>query len=195
VAIVLQGHPGRVAVNRQAILDLLHAEAPGLRKKYGIKSLAVFGSMARGDDREGSDVDILVTFEGPATFRGFMGLKLDLEEMFSRPVDLGTPDALRPEMRADVEKDLLMSRDWRLYLGDMALFFTTRSYSSDPFSVRSSDPFSVRRGPIVLTPFPFLDPFSVPFPFFVPYSSDPFSVPVPDPFPCVLQIVLTLSRL
>jgi len=94
-------------MNRQAILDRLHAEAPGLKTKYGVKSLAVFGSMARGDDHEGSDVDILVTFEGPATFRGFMGLKLDLEDLLGRPVDLGTPDTLRPELRANVEKDLL----------------------------------------------------------------------------------------
>jgi predicted nucleotidyltransferase len=94
-------------MTRQEILDRLNAEAPGLRRKYGVKSLAVFGSMARGDDREGSDVDVLVTFEGAATFRGYMGLKLDLEDMFGRPVDLGTPDTIRPEIRAQVEKDLI----------------------------------------------------------------------------------------
>jgi uncharacterized protein len=94
-------------MNRQTILDRLNAEAPGLRQKYGAKSLAVFGSMARGDDREESDVDVLVTFEGPVTFRQFMGLKLDLEDMFGRPVDLATPDTLRPEIRPGVEKDLI----------------------------------------------------------------------------------------
>src|SRR3954452_7062400 len=94
-------------MSRQAILDRLTAEAPGLRQKYGVKSLAVFGSMARGDDHEGSDVDVLVTFEGKATFDNFMGLKLDLEDLFGRRVDLGTPNTLRPEMRARVEKDLL----------------------------------------------------------------------------------------
>ena len=94
-------------MTRQTILDRLNAEAPNLRKKYGVKSLSVFGSMARGDDREGSDVDVLVTFEGEATFDNFMGLKLDLEDLFGRAVDLGTPDTLRPEMRAQVEKDLI----------------------------------------------------------------------------------------
>jgi len=94
-------------MNRQAILDRLNAEAPVLKRKYAVKSLAVFGSMARGDDHEGSDVDILVTFEGPATFDNFMGLKLDLEDLLGRKVDLGTPNTLRPEMRARVEKDLL----------------------------------------------------------------------------------------
>jgi len=94
-------------MDRQAILDRLTAEAPALKGKYGVKSLAVFGSIARGDDHEGSDVDVLVTFEGEATFRGFMGLKLDLEDLFGRPVDLGTPDTLRPEIRSNVEKDLI----------------------------------------------------------------------------------------
>ncbi len=95
-------------MNRQAILDRLNAEAPGLKTKYGVASLAVFGSMARGDDHEGSDVDVLVTFEGPATFDNFMGLKLDLEDLFGRRVDLGTPDTLRPEMRARVEKEAIL---------------------------------------------------------------------------------------
>jgi uncharacterized protein len=94
-------------MTRQAILDRLRTEAPALRKKYAVKSLSVFGSMARGDDHEGSDVDILVTFEGKATFDNFMGLKLDLEDLLGRRVDLGTPRTLRPEMRAEVEKDLI----------------------------------------------------------------------------------------
>jgi predicted nucleotidyltransferase len=94
-------------MDRRAILDRLNAEAPGLRKKYGVKSLAVFGSMARGDDREDSDVDILVTFEDQPTFRGYMGLKLDLEDLFGRRVDLATPDTLRPEIRLNVERDLI----------------------------------------------------------------------------------------
>ncbi len=94
-------------MNRLAILDRLTAEAAGLKRKYGVKSLALFGSMARGDDHEGSDVDVLVSFEGRATFDDFMGLKLDLEDLFGRPVDLGTPDTLRPEMRPGVERDLI----------------------------------------------------------------------------------------
>jgi predicted nucleotidyltransferase len=94
-------------MNREEILALLSAEAPALKSKHGVKSLAVFGSMARGDDHAESDVDILVTFEGKATFDNFMGLKLDLEDLFGRRVDLGTPNTLRPEMRARVERDVI----------------------------------------------------------------------------------------
>ena len=95
-------------MDRQAILDRLHAAAPDLRRKYGVKSLAVFGSMARGDDHEGSDVDVLATFEGPATFRGFMGLKLDLEDLFGRRMDLLTPKSLRPAMRSEIDREAIL---------------------------------------------------------------------------------------
>ena len=94
-------------MNRQAIFNRLNDASPALKRKYGVKSLAVFGSMARGDDHEGSDVDVLVTFEGRANFDDVMGLKLDLEDLFGRRVDLGTPDTLRPEMRSAVERDLI----------------------------------------------------------------------------------------
>jgi predicted nucleotidyltransferase len=92
-------------MDRLAILDRLKAEAPALREKYRIQSLAVFGSMARGDDREESDVDVLVTFEGKADFDRFMGLKLDLEDLFGRRVDLLTPNCLRPDMLSDIERE------------------------------------------------------------------------------------------
>ena len=94
-------------MNRDTILERLNAEAFALKQRYGLRSLAVFGSMARGDDHEGSDVDILATFDGPATFDRYMGLKLELEDLLGRPVDLGTPQTLRPELRARVEKDLI----------------------------------------------------------------------------------------
>lgn len=94
-------------MNRQAILDRLRAEAPALREKYRLESLAVFGSMARGEDREGSDVDVLVKSVGTPDFSRYMGLKLDLEDLLLRSVDLATINMIRPEMGTRVEKDLL----------------------------------------------------------------------------------------
>lgn len=95
-------------MDRNAIIKRLEAEAPGLRERYKVKSLAVFGSMARGDDHEESDVDILVEFEGPATFDNFMGLKLDLEDLFGRRVDLLTPKCLSPAMEIEIEREALL---------------------------------------------------------------------------------------
>lgn len=95
-------------MNRQAILERLNAEAPSLRRRFGVESLKVFGSMARGDDRAESDVDILVSFNGKITYDKFMGLKLDLEKLLGRPVDLGTSAMLRPELRAQVEEEAIL---------------------------------------------------------------------------------------
>jgi predicted nucleotidyltransferase len=92
-------------MSRQVILDRLKAEAPAVRLRFGVETLSVFGSVAKGDDHEGSDLDVLVTFEGKATFDRFMGLKLYLEDTFGRSVDLLTPNSLHPEMRAEIEKE------------------------------------------------------------------------------------------
>jgi hypothetical protein len=89
------------------VVDRLKTELAALRREFGVKELALFGSVARGDDGPDSDIDILVTFDGPATFDRFMGLKLHLEDTLGRPIDLGTPETLRPEIRPAVERDII----------------------------------------------------------------------------------------
>jgi predicted nucleotidyltransferase len=96
-------------MNRQTILERFYAESPGLKAKYGVKSLAVFGSMARGDNQDTSDVDVLVTFEGRATFDSFMGLKIELQDLFGKRVDLLTPKSLSPAMRAQIDKEAVVA--------------------------------------------------------------------------------------
>jgi len=53
---------------------------PAARARFGVRDLAVFGSVARGDASNASDLDVLVDFVGSATFDGYMGLKLFLED-------------------------------------------------------------------------------------------------------------------
>lgn len=72
---------------------------------FGVKRLALFGSVARGEAGPESDVDVLVGFEGPATFDRFMELKLWLEDLLGRRVDLVTEKALKPRLRARVERE------------------------------------------------------------------------------------------
>jgi hypothetical protein len=69
--------------------------------------MAVFGSHARDEARPGSDVDILVDFNGPATFDGYMNLKFYLEDLLGCSVDLVTQKAVRPELRSYIEKDAI----------------------------------------------------------------------------------------
>lgn len=75
--------------------------------KLGVKSLSIFGSMARGEEHPNSDVDILVEFEGPATFDGFMDTKFYLEELLGCKVDLVVPQAIKPRMKTNVMQDLI----------------------------------------------------------------------------------------
>ena len=70
----------------------------GLRSQLdtlGVASLGLFGSVARGEERDDSDIDILVAFDGPATFDQYMDVKLLLEDALGRRVDLVTEQGLR----------------------------------------------------------------------------------------------------
>ncbi|MBS3753529.1 MAG: nucleotidyltransferase family protein [Anaerolineales bacterium] len=78
----------------------------GELKSLGVKSLSLFGSASRGEASRKSDLDFLIDFEGPYTFDRYMDIKMLLEDLFDCDVDLVTPDAVRPEMKDNVEKDL-----------------------------------------------------------------------------------------
>ncbi|OGA27144.1 MAG: DNA polymerase subunit beta [Betaproteobacteria bacterium RIFCSPLOWO2_02_FULL_65_24] len=94
-------------MNRTTILELLNQHRDEVQRRFGTKRLALFGSAARDELRDDSDVDILVEFSGPATFDGYMDLKFFLEELLGRSVDLVTKDAVKPRMRLIIERDLI----------------------------------------------------------------------------------------
>jgi len=75
-------------------------------KKYGVISVALFGSAAKNKMRKGSDIDILVQFD-QSTWDNYIGLKFYLEDLLGREVDLVTPKALKPATKPSIEKDLL----------------------------------------------------------------------------------------
>jgi uncharacterized protein len=97
--------PYDVRVDREVALLRLGELLPTARKRFGVRDLAVFGSVARGEASATSDLDVLVDFEGPATFDGFMGLKSFLEDALGMKVDLVTRAALKPRLRARVESE------------------------------------------------------------------------------------------
>ncbi|EWG98211.1 nucleotidyltransferase family protein, partial [Halomonas sp. BC04] len=78
---------------------------PWLSSEYGVTSLALFGSMSRDEARDDSDIDILVSFDGPATSARYFGVQFYLEDLLGHPVDLVTDKALRPELRPHVERE------------------------------------------------------------------------------------------
>lgn len=86
-------------------LTLLRTALPELERQPGVLELSLFGSFARDDANENSDVDILDKFDGPATSARCFGVQFHFEDLSGRPVDLVTETALRPELRKFVEQD------------------------------------------------------------------------------------------
>jgi uncharacterized protein len=92
-------------MDRAVALSTLSHLLPALRREFGVRRMALFGSTARGEAREDSDIDLLVEFEDGPTFDSFMGLKLSLEDRLGRRVDLVTPGALKARLRPIVERE------------------------------------------------------------------------------------------
>ncbi|AIE76083.1 nucleotidyltransferase family protein [Synechocystis sp. PCC 6714] len=74
---------------------------------FAVKTLLLFGSVARNEAHDKSDVDLLVEFEKPVGLLTFIGLKDYLEEILGCSVDLGTPQSLRPALKDIVLKEAM----------------------------------------------------------------------------------------
>jgi predicted nucleotidyltransferase len=92
-------------MTRDETLRLLRTHWPRLEAEFGVRALAIFGSVARDSGSETSDVDLLVEFGRPTGYFGLVRLQLYLERLLGRKVDLGTPGSLRPAMRRRVESE------------------------------------------------------------------------------------------
>lgn len=82
--------------NLQEIRDILSKHEKELKGKYEVKEMGIFGSFVRGEQREDSDVDILVEFERPIGFFSFLKLEEQLSDILGAKVDLVSKKALRP---------------------------------------------------------------------------------------------------
>lgn len=91
-------------MRREEVLRLLRSHGADLRR-FGVKSLRLFGSVARDEAAEGSDVDLLVGFDGSPTFSNFMKLQIFLEDLLRAKVDLVSENGLRDRVRPYVEKE------------------------------------------------------------------------------------------
>lgn len=92
-------------MSRAQILEHLAQCKPLLVARYGVIDLALFGSCVRDMARVDSDIDILVSFNGPATSERYFGVLFFLEDLLGQPIDLVTDKALRPELRPFIEKE------------------------------------------------------------------------------------------
>jgi len=80
------------------ILRTLRTALPELRRRWPIHSLALFGSVARGDASPASDLDVLVEFERPVTLSAFLALEDELAGLTGRRIDLVSTRALKPHI-------------------------------------------------------------------------------------------------
>jgi uncharacterized protein len=101
---VITGNRWR-AMNREQTIRLLSELKAELADKYGVKSLSLFGSVCRDEDEPNSDMDLLVEFDRPVGYFGLFALQAYLESVLGRHVDLGTPNSLKPRIRARVLKE------------------------------------------------------------------------------------------
>jgi len=92
-------------MNRNEALQVLSRAKPELTRRFGVVRLALFGSLARNEAHPGSDVDVMVSFDGPSTSQRYFGVQFYLEDALGQPVDLVTEKALRPELKPFIEQE------------------------------------------------------------------------------------------
>ena len=94
-------------MNRTDVLNLLRTHKVTLAQRFGVAELALFGSFARDQANDESDLDVLVRFDRPIHWETFFGAQFYLEDLFGRPVDLVTEKDVRLEVRPYVESEAI----------------------------------------------------------------------------------------
>jgi hypothetical protein len=93
-------------MKRDEVIAIIAAHREQLQE-MGVKSLELFGSVARDEARPDSDVDFLVEFNRPVGLFEFIAVRLYLEDILGCSVDMGTQKALREHLREPVLKDVI----------------------------------------------------------------------------------------
>ncbi len=94
-------------MKQDIVLQTLKQKNIELTNNFGVKSLLLFGSVARDEATPTSDVDLLVEFNRPVGYFGLFALQDYLEKLLGCPVDLGTPDSLKPYIKERVMGELI----------------------------------------------------------------------------------------
>jgi hypothetical protein len=94
-------------MKQDVVLQILKQKNTELAKQFGVKSLSLFGSVARNEATTNSDVDLLVEFNRPVGYFGLFALQDYLEELLGCSVDIGTPNSLKPYIRERVMGELI----------------------------------------------------------------------------------------
>jgi hypothetical protein len=94
--------------NKSEIIDFLSSHKEELAQRFGVTSIGLFGSYARAEAKEGSDIDIAIELRlDHKSLRNFFGLRRYLEQELGRPVDLGIESTLKPQIREEISKEII----------------------------------------------------------------------------------------
>ncbi len=92
---------------KEKIIHLLKIKKPELQRKYPVSELGLFGSYARGDFKEESDIDILVDFHSSIDGFDYITLAHELEDLFHQKIDLVSRKGIKAQYLPFVEKNLI----------------------------------------------------------------------------------------
>ncbi len=92
-------------MEQDKIREKIHKQFPLLKAKYHVKKIGIFGSFVRGEQKKGSDVDVLVEFETPIGFFDFIRLENFLSRILRKKVDLVSKKAIKPAVKKEIIKE------------------------------------------------------------------------------------------
>lgn len=91
----------------EEILELLRQQIPLLAERYGVKTLEVFGSYVRSEQKKDSDLDILITFEEDPSLLTYIALENSLSDLLGIKVDLVMKDSLKPKIGQQILREAI----------------------------------------------------------------------------------------
>jgi predicted nucleotidyltransferase len=94
-------------MTREDIMDFLSAHKPELEQRFGVRKIGLFGSYARGDAREDSDIDIAIELEKENIADHYFGLLHFLEDNLNRKIDLGVESNIKPALKPYILKEII----------------------------------------------------------------------------------------
>ncbi len=91
----------------QEIESILRDQKPILRQKFKVKEIGIFGSFVRGEQKDTSDLDLLIDFEEPLGLIRYVGLQNYLSDKIGERVDLVTKSGLKPRISGHILKEVI----------------------------------------------------------------------------------------
>lgn len=94
---------------KENVLKKLEERLPEIRERFGIETIGIFGSVARGEDTPDSDIDIFYAFyPDKIHYDTFFSLYEYLEELFDRQIELVSEKCMTPQLKRFVEPDMIV---------------------------------------------------------------------------------------